>query len=521
MQHSRDAAHPRVSRLIVIAAVAGLLSLVQQAYAIWSAGGLAGLAPLQLAIALCTLVICASVAAIFYFNLAEMRSMSDLAYSDELTGLPNRRDFAKRLSEELIRKRRVTDGRVGILYFDLDRFKLINDSYGHEAGDQLIRAFGRRVASLLRSGDFLARLSGDEFAAVVTGISGETDIEIVARRVFAAMREPVQFRGKSIYAGVSIGATIVADPSLSPDEALRQADFALLRAKESGRNQLQLFDPGMESQIRARGVLENDVREAIANSHFEISYQPLVSRGDKRVHGVEALLRWRHRERGYVPPSLFIPVAEEIGMIDQLGEFVLRKACEDLRTFPDLSLAVNVSPLQFVQRGFVDRVRSILAGTGFAAGRLELEITESCFVRDADAARAAIESLRSLGVKIALDDFGAGFSSMSFLRDYPLDRIKIDRSFVADVERSDKSLMLVSHLIDLGTALGLNVTLEGVETQNQFDLFSAKGCELQGYLFSRPVSLEKLAAHCADRERQGPDSDAAGTPRPLPLRRAS
>lgn len=492
-------ASSRSSRLVWIAAVAGALSLAQQVHWIWSANGfsVSAMSLPQLGAAICTLVILASVGAILALNLRDMRSMSALAYSDELTGLPNRRDFAQRLSGELARKRRGTDGRTGILYFDLDRFKFINDSYGHEAGDQVIRAFGRRVVSVLRAGDFLARLSGDEFAAVVAGIGGEADLEIVAKRVYAAMREPIAFRDKTIYAGVSIGATLVSDPSLSPDEALRQADFALLQAKESGRNQLQMFDPRMEERIRARGLLENDVREAVANSHFELRYQPLVAKGDKRVRGVEALLRWRHRERGYVSPSSFIPVAEEIGMIDQLGEFALRKACEDIRGFAGITLAVNISPLQFVQKGFVDRVRQILADTGFEPARLELEITENSFTRDPDAARAAIEGLRFLGVKIALDDFGAGYSSMSYLRDYPLDRIKIDRSFVGDVERSDKSLMLVSRLIELGTSLGMNVTLEGVETQRQLDLLSGKGCEFQGYLFSRPVDIEKLAIHCA------------------------
>lgn len=477
-------------KLSILATIAAFASLTQQLVVVTLPGR--EFAVTDAVTLACTAAIAVAVGYILWQQIGSIAGVDSLAYTDSLTGLPNRRQFDARLRSEIARSSR-SGSPCAVIYLDLDRFKHINDSYGHEAGDEVIVQFGKRISANLRAEDFVARLSGDEFAAVISRVRDSADVEVVAARIFKSMAEPVRFRDKLIYPGVSIGAAIVGDASLSPEEALRRADFALFQAKEAGRNNLQIFSPDMEESIRTRGVLENDLREAILKNRFEIAYQPLVSQETRDVMGVEAFVRWNHPERGLVSPSVFIPVAEQIGMIDQLGEIVLRKACRETLPLKDMSLAVNISTIQFQQRNFVARVQGILEETGFDPGRLELEIKEEVFRTDAARAKATIGKLRSLGVRIAIDDFGTGFSTMAYLREFPLDKIKIDRSFISEIENSDKSLSLVSHMIELGSSLGLSVTVEGVETDEQLALLKSKGLtELQGYLFSKPLSAEEL-----------------------------
>ncbi len=441
---------------------------------------------------LSTLITTATVSYVLFRYINELRGVGELAYVDELTGLANRRQFDSKLKIEISRaKRQGVD--CAVLYLDLDKFKHINDSYGHEAGDMVIQQFASRIAANLRGEDFVARLAGDEFAAVVTHISSQEDIELVAQRIFASMSKPIRFRSKQIYAGVSIGASVVESGSISADEALRRADFALFQAKEAGRNNLQIFSPDMEERIRNRGKIENDLRDAIANDRFQINYQPLISQSDRKVLGVEAFVRWVHPERGSISPSVFIPVAEQIGLIDKLGNLILHRACIETLALRPIKLAVNVSPVQFMQPSFVPSLREILASTTFEPSRLEIEITEQVFRTDPVRTRETIAKLRAIGVRVALDDFGTGFSSMAYLRDFPLDRIKIDRSFISEIDSSHQSLNLVSHMIELGSSLGLSVTVEGVETADQLALLKSKGLnELQGYLFSHPLTAEEL-----------------------------
>ncbi|MEZ5870935.1 MAG: EAL domain-containing protein [Nitratireductor sp.] len=502
---------PRMVKLAMVTALAAFLSLWQQVYSMVTTGNAAptGLTGNSVFIGACTVFITISVSYFLWRMVQDMRQVNRLAFTDELTGLANRRQFDFRLNEELARGAR-SENAIGLLYLDLDKFKHINDSYGHEAGDQVIVSFGQRIKSVLRAGDFLARLSGDEFSAIITNVKSRKDIELAADRIFSAMAEPIQFKQKTIYAGVSIGAAIVEPGTKSGAEALRHADFALLQAKESGRNKLQVFDPGMAESIRSRGVIENDLREAIINGRFTIKYQPLISQKENKVLGVEALVRWIHDERGPVSPSVFIPIAEEIGMIDKLGEFILRRACTEMLDLKQIKLAVNISALQFTQRGFIQKVAQILEETGFEPDRLELEITESVFMSDPQKTREVITGFKELGVRIALDDFGTGFSAMSYLRDFPVDRIKIDRSFISEISNSGKSMNLVSHMIELGSALGLHVTVEGVETEDQLKLLSTSGCnELQGYLFSRPVGLEQLRTYCESLSDENVDYTGA------------
>jgi diguanylate cyclase (GGDEF)-like protein len=431
---------------------------------------------------------------LLFRSVTDMRRSARLAFVDELTGMPNRRKFDQEL-QELLDARRGTGDSLAVLYFDLDRFKSINDGFGHEAGDMVLREFASRVRMLLREDDMFARLSGDEFAAILREKDGEPDLEAVATRVFAAMRLPVMANDRRIFCGVSIGGCIAGESDRDASRLLNRADFALIQAKESGRNTFRRFDPEMANEIALRASMGSELRQAIANDEFSLRYQPLVGRSDGKTRGVEALLRWRHPEFGQVPPSTFIPLAEEIGLIEELGQFVLRKACQDIGPLEGIKLAVNISPTHFVQPGFAEGVAEILKETGFQADRLELEITEGVFMSDPARTRAAIESLQKLGVRIALDDFGTGYSSMSYLRNIPVDRIKIDRSFLVDAASNEDARTMVSTMIQLGRSLGLNVTVEGVESEQQFRFLRASDCtDLQGYLFSKPVLLEELKA---------------------------
>jgi diguanylate cyclase len=485
----------RLLTLAVITAIAAYASLTQQLANLLVPEWLSRLDVPSFAIPaplLCTVAITFAVSYVLFRYVGHLKDAGDLAFVDELTGLANRRQFDMRLRAEIARSTRL-GVECAVLYLDLDKFKHINDTYGHEAGDEVIKQFARRISANVRSEDFVARLSGDEFAAIITNVASNADIEMVTQRIFTAMNAPIRFRSKQIYGAVSIGAA-VAGGAITADEALRRADFALFQAKECGRNNVQIFTAQMEERIRTRGEMENDLRDAIANDHFQLNYQPLISQSDRKVLGVEAFVRWVHPERGHISPSVFIPVAEQIGLIDKLGNLILRRACIETRPLDPIKLAVNISAVQFMQPGFVSSVREILETTGFPPARLELEITEGVFRNDTVRTRDIIAKLRSLGVRIALDDFGTGFSSMAYLRDFPLDRIKIDRSFIGEIESSGQSLNIVSHMIELGRSLGLSVTVEGVETADQLELLKAKGLnELQGYLFSRPLSASDLA----------------------------
>jgi diguanylate cyclase (GGDEF)-like protein len=486
-------------KLALVTIIVAIISLWQQTLSIYNQNGLSlpNFTTSNLISMGCTMFMVIAVSILLWRNLQEVKRASRLAFIDELTGLPNRRRFDARLQER-VRQLKRTGESFGLLYLDLDKFKSINDSYGHEAGDVVVRQFAQRAQAVIGPDDLLARLSGDEFAIILDSAISHQDLEQAAERIFHTMGEPIHANANLIYTGVSIGATLADRTNMGAVDILRHADFALLQAKENGRNNLQIFDPSMAERVLIRGVLENDLREAIISQRFQIRYQPLISQADNKVIGVEALVRWIHPTRGPIAPSVFIPIAEDLGLIDRLGEIVLRRACTEIRDFGPVRLAVNISPSQFVQDGFVDRVKRILEETGFDPNHLELEITEGVFVDAPEKTARIVHQFRALGVRIALDDFGTGYSSMYYLRDHALDRIKIDRAFVSDIGNSVRSMNLVSKLIDLGGSLGLNVTVEGVETEDQLNLLSDSGCEMQGFLFSHPVSLDQLRDYCAD-----------------------
>jgi diguanylate cyclase len=436
-------------------------------------------------------------------NLARSEETTqNLIGRDPLSGLPNRLLFSDRLDEELNRLSRMGGG-LAILFLDLDRFKDVNDTYGHQAGDQLLKLAGRRLENLLRSTDTLARFGGDEFAIIQTGLRATEDAEILARRILDALTRPFDIAETSVTIGVSIGVALAPEHGRDRETLMRLADTALYEAKSEGRNRHRVFQRQMDETIRMRKIVEDDLRQAIAHDELVLHYQPVFSADGELVVALEALVRWRHPQHGMIPPASFIAMAEERGLIIPLGEWVLRRACEDGKRWPHLRMAVNVSAIQFRHRDFVSSVMRALTETRFEASNLELELTEGVIVQDADAAEAAMMDLRALGVNLALDDFGTGYSSLIYLRRFAFDKIKIDRSFLESMEATGESAILVHSIVHLGRALGLTVTAEGVETAEQHRFLQALGChQLQGYLFSKPVPAEEIDRLLA-RERTG------------------
>jgi diguanylate cyclase (GGDEF)-like protein len=410
--------------------------------------------------------------------------IAHLAHYDALTDLPNRVLFREQLDGGL---RAIAAGKqLAVLYIDIDEFKRINDSLGHSVGDELLKAVAGRLRGCLAATDFVARLGGDEFAVIQTGVERPADTMDLIARIYQAIREPYECVGHLLTTDASIGIALAPQDSGDLDQLLKNADLAMYEAKADGRRTYRFFEPGMDARVKALRTLELDLRQAITGGGFEIHYQPLVNLADNRVTGCEALLRWRHPERGMISPAEFIPVAEETGLIDALGEWVLGTACATAASWPDgIKLAVNVSPVQFRSQSFALKVAVALAASGLPAHRLELEITETVLIRDDEAALAMLHQLRKLGVRIALDDFGTGYSSLSYLQRFPFDKIKIDRCFIKDVAEFDGSACIVQAVVNIAAARHMTTTAEGVETKLQLDMLRKLGCtEMQGYLFS-------------------------------------
>jgi diguanylate cyclase (GGDEF)-like protein len=422
-------------------------------------------------------------------NEARIRHM---ARHDDLTGLPNRVLLHERMQDALARVRR--GDVLAVLCLDLDNFKNVNDTLGHPIGDALLRVVGERLLETVRETDTVARLGGDEFAIIQASVARPEDAEILARRLVEAISEPYDLDGHQVMVGVSIGIALAPADGNDVDDLMKNADMALYRAKTEGRGIYRFFEPEMDSQLQNRRVMELDLRRALLNQEFTLFYQPLVNLETQRITGFEALLRWRHPERGLVPPLDFIPLAEEIGLIIPIGEWVLREACREATTWPkDVIVAVNLSPTQFRSRNLTHDVIAALAASGLEPHRLELEITESVLLVESDATLDTLHHLRSLGVRIAMDDFGTGYSSLSYLRSFPFDKIKIDGSFVRDSSTRADCAAIVRAVAGLGMSLGIPTTAEGVETEEQLRHVFDEGCtEMQGYLFSRPLPAGEL-----------------------------
>jgi diguanylate cyclase (GGDEF)-like protein/PAS domain S-box-containing protein len=409
-----------------------------------------------------------------------------MAHHDALTELPNRVRFHELLRQMLAKSKR--GEHFAVFCLDLDHFKDVNDALGHPLGDLLLKAAAERLRRCIRETDFVARLGGDEFAILQAGACQPTDATALANRLVEEISAPYELGGHQVVVGLSIGIALAPNDGMDPDELLRNADMALYRAKADGRGLYRFFEPAMDARMQARRSLEIELRKAITNGEFELFYQPLVDVQTEQVTGFEALIRWQHPLRGMIPPSEFITVAEETGLIVPLGEWVLRQACAEAATWPsDVKIAVNLSPNQFKSKTLLLTVVSALAATGLSPRRLELEITESVLLQDSEATLALLLELRGLGVRISMDDFGTGYSSLSYLRKFPFDKIKIDQSFIRDMSDHDDSLAIVRAVVAMGSGLCIGTTAEGVETARQFDQLKLEGCtEVQGYLFSPP-----------------------------------
>ncbi|WP_404480526.1 putative bifunctional diguanylate cyclase/phosphodiesterase [Novosphingobium sp. BL-52-GroH] len=417
------------------------------------------------------------------------------AMHDELTGLGNRAMFEARLDEALSRSRR-HKSLLALLYIDLDRFKQVNDTLGHPAGDALIRQVARRLFAEVRGYDLVARLGGDEFAILIGEPEDRVAVERICARIVAELERPFDLSGSQAFIGASIGVAIAPAHGVDRTELTRKADIALYKAKNEGRSRFCFFTPDMDVDVRSREESYRDLRVALADCdrHLQVHYQPIYAVEDGRMVGVEALLRWQHPEQGLVGPADFIRSAEESGLIEVVGDWVLRRAIRDARAWPGVRIAVNVSPIQLRSRKFVETVRQVLLEGGVAPERLELELTETALMAASGDVARSLSELRRLGVACALDDFGTGYSSLSHIRDFAVDRIKIDRSFVNAVS-TVPGAALVEAIVSLARANGLRLTAEGVEAEEQYAFLKRVGChEVQGYLLSRPVPAGQVSA---------------------------
>jgi diguanylate cyclase (GGDEF)-like protein/PAS domain S-box-containing protein len=422
--------------------------------------------------------------------------LSYMAHHDSLTGLPNRAKFREELDHALRHSR--SNNHITVLCLDLDRFKEVNDSLGHPVGDELLKQVAKRLSACLRDCDTVCRLGGDEFAILQLGNEDQAfEASSLARRLIETVEGPYDIQGHQLTIGVSIGISLAPADGGGPDQIMKSADLALYRAKSDGRGTYRFFEAGMDARAQARRLLEIDLRAALKRGEFEVYYQPIHDLRTNSIICFEALVRWCHPLRGTIPPLDFIPLAEETGLIIPIGDWVLRRACMDAASWSQaVRVAVNLSPVQFKSRHLLSSVVSALADSGLAAGRLELEITESVLLQETEATLATLHKLRGFGVKISMDDFGTGYSSLSYLRSFPFDKIKIDRSFVSELATREDSAAIVRAVTGLGKSLGILTTAEGVETSEQLAVLRSEGCnEVQGYLFSPPrpaAEVEKM-----------------------------
>ena len=417
---------------------------------------------------------------------------SDRQVVDELTGLPRRRDLIARLKGALSDARR-SHSCLAVHCLDLDRFKFVNDTLGHPIGDALLKKVVQRILAACQETDVVARLGGDEFIILQTEIAGQEAAEALTRRLVDLLSRTYLLNGHTVNIGVSIGIAM-SDGDATPEALLRQGDLALYQAKSDGRGRYAVFEPSMDSVMQERRQLEIDLRRALAMKEFELVYQPQVDLAESRPVGFEALLRWNHPRRGRVSPLSFIPLAEETGLITQIGEWVIRTACREATTWPsDLSVSVNVSAVQFRTGTLVDTVLSALAQSGLAANRLDLEITESALMDDTQSVIETLNRLRGLGVQISMDDFGTGYSSLSYLHKFPFDKLKIDQSFVRDDGAGTGRGAILRAITGIGSSLGMKTTAEGVETEEQLQRIRSEGCtQVQGYLTGRPMAAAAI-----------------------------
>jgi diguanylate cyclase (GGDEF)-like protein/PAS domain S-box-containing protein len=435
---------------------------------------------------------------VLYTDISELkrreRKIEHLAHHDALTGLANRVLFREKLEQAITLN--ATGHGCALFCLDLDRFKAVNDTLGHQIGDLLLKEVAVRIQHALRGDDVPCRLGGDEFAVVVQPVGNSEEMTSLAWRLLNAVSQPYEIQNHTIVIGTSIGIAVVGQDGDTPEQLLKNADLALYRAKTDGRGTFRFFEAEMDAKAQARRLMEMALRAAVAQEALEVHYQPLIDAHTSQIVGAEALVRWNHPDRGYVPPVEFIPLAEETGMINEIGFWVLSKACQDAARWPeDIRIAVNLSPGQFKNGDFCEFVKATLERTGLAANRLELEITETMLLRNTEENLKILADLKALGIRISMDDFGTGYSSLGNLRSFPFDKIKIDKSFIADLNKRHDAAAIVRAILTLGRSLGMTTTAEGVETRDQMAYLRAEGCiEIQGFYFSQAVTNVELIA---------------------------
>jgi diguanylate cyclase (GGDEF)-like protein/PAS domain S-box-containing protein len=424
--------------------------------------------------------------------------LSHLAQHDFLTDLPNRMLLNDRLQQAIMLARR-HGYRIAVLFMDLDRFKHINDSLGHVVGDQLLQAVAVRLERCVRESDTVGRQGGDEFVVVLSELDAAENAGISAAKLLAALTLPYHIGPHDVHVPVSIGVSIYPDDAEDAETLINNADTAMYHAKEAGRNNYQFFRQEMNIRAVERQFIEGSLRVALERNEFSLHYQPKMDLGSGTIIGVEALLRWRHPERGFIPPAQFVPIAEDTGLILPIGKWVLREACRQARAWIDAGLqpvqiAVNISAVEFRSKDFVETVRTILNETKLDPRWLELELTETVLMKHAESTVAMLKSLKEIGVQLTVDDFGTGYSSLSYLRQFPVDALKVDQSFVHEISSRSDDAVIVSAVISMGNSLKKRVIAEGVETREQLDFLTAEGCEeAQGYFFNRPMVADQFA----------------------------
>ncbi|GAB7027626.1 sensor domain-containing protein [Geotalea toluenoxydans] len=418
--------------------------------------------------------------------------IQQLAYYDTLTGLPNRSLLQDRLGQSIVQA--VRDNRkVAIMCLDLDRFKSINDTLGHVAGDSLLATVAERLTECVWETDTVARIGGDEFVIIISAIEHAEDLNKIAEKILAAISKPLALNGQEIFITASIGIAIYPEDGTDVQGLLKNADLAMYKAKDQGRDTFQYFSQEMNVQTLEHLILENSLRRALERNEFVIFYQPQMDLKSGRLVGMEALIRWQHPDLGLLPPSRFIPMAEETGLILPIGEWALQTACAKNRAWMDagfmpLRVAVNLCGIQFRQKKFIELIEAVLKKTGLAPSQLELELTESMLMSKAEESTTVLHKLKEMGVSLAIDDFGTGYSSLSYLKNFPINRVKIDRSFIRDVPNNPDDTAIVSAIIAMAHNLNLKVTAEGVENHSQLEFLSTRNCnEIQGYLLSSPL----------------------------------
>ncbi len=432
---------------------------------------------------------------------------SYLAHYDVLTGLPNRQLFIERLGKAVVQAQRNRRS-VAVVFLDLDRFKLVNDALGNQVGDALLRAAAGRLTAAVRESDAVCRLGGDEFGLLLDNLSGAAEAESLAQKILDDLEAPFQLEGHELFLTASIGITVCPADGDDAEELIKHADTAMYHAKEQGRNNWQFYRASLNAAVSERLSLENALRKALERRELLVYYQPQVEIGSEKIVGAEALLRWRHPELGLITPERFIHLAEESGLILPIGEWVLREACAQnmlwrSRGLPTLRVAVNLSARQFHQPGLEEKVAQVLEETGLDANCLELELTESLLMQDAPAAVRTLGKLREMGVHLGVDDFGTGYSSLSYLKRFPIDRLKIDQSFVRDIGRDPDAGSIAEAVIALAHSLRMKAVAEGVEDEEQLTYLCSLNCdEVQGYFFSRPLPAELLEEFVRNYERK-------------------